>query len=289
MKAGWISIDRALLDHNIVGLLKHNGSTNHKVFVFWVWLLCNARFEDGEILANGKMVKVARGQYYGSLRFMSDKTGLSVKEIRNILKVLKMGTAINVEKGTGQTMITILKYNDYQRLDRKKGTGKKDDRGTGRAQQGHSKGTKYNKGNKDNNKEADLFEEEIEVKKTIKHFDDFWEIYPAKKGKLEAHRKYKIAVRDHTTEDLILKAVRKYAEKVTGTNYIKNPSTWLHQGCYEDEYDNSDGDSEEDIWLDRMNKFIDHAKWDEDRWGFPPDHRATEVPARILKQFNIGE
>lgn len=49
------------------------------------------------------------------------------------------------------------------------------------------------------------------------------------------------------------------------------------------------GKANDEIWMHRMNGYVKDKSWDTEHWGFPPDHKATEVPARILKQFKIGE
>jgi len=155
---GWLSIERSLFKHPVVGIKKYNGSSNHKNMIFWIWLLSNTFYEDKSIFIGGKDILIKRGQYYGSVRFMAEGTALSIKEIRNILKVLKKGKLINVDNIEGQTMITVCKYNDYQRQNKDNNDVDKSEKGKLGASEGQAKGkrkgTKYNNNNNINNIES---------------------------------------------------------------------------------------------------------------------------------------
>ncbi len=70
----------------------------------------------------------------------------------------------------------------------------------------------------------------------LQHFHKFWLICWRKVGKLEAERKFIIALKREEAE-VIIKAAEAYAESVRGKdkNYLPHPATWLHQGRYYDE------------------------------------------------------
>jgi DNA replication protein DnaC len=70
-------------------------------------------------------------------------------------------------------------------------------------------------------------------------FSDFWSIYPRKIGKGGAEKAWKNALKRASAEEICLGAAR-YARAVqswTGQErtYIKHPSTWLNQDCWQDE------------------------------------------------------
>ena len=296
MLGGWISIDRALQDHNIVGIKKYNGSPNHKVMVFWIWLLMNANYDESEIFVKGKLISIGRGQYYGSIRFISEGTAFSTKETRNILQVLKKGKLITVENIVGQTMITICNYSTYQQNDEDRQTPSKTKKGKRGASEGQArgkqKGTKYNKDNNTNNNIGDLFEgDEPNIK--LDEFEDFWIRYGKIGPKKDAKAKFKIVRR---TVDLItltdgLKNYEKHL--LANKDWLKKKmlSTWLNKEGWTEEFDTGSkttmSNDEEDLWMNRVQEFIDHNLWNDDKWGFTPDHNRTQVPNKILKQFNM--
>lgn len=64
-------------------------------------------------------------------------------------------------------------------------------------------------------------------------FEAFWAVYPRRKEKLEALRRWRDAIRIASPVDIIEGAIR-YA-KTAQEPYIKLPATWLHKGCWMDE------------------------------------------------------
>lgn len=67
-------------------------------------------------------------------------------------------------------------------------------------------------------------------------FEEFWAAYPRRTARAEAERKFAIAARD-TEPALIVAAAKRYAAAVANSEprFIAHPSTWLHQGRWDDE------------------------------------------------------
>lgn len=67
-------------------------------------------------------------------------------------------------------------------------------------------------------------------------FAEFWAAYPRRTGKLDAERKFTLAVRRVPPDEIVAAAVR-YATSIDGTDprFIPHPATWLHQGRWDDE------------------------------------------------------
>jgi len=67
-------------------------------------------------------------------------------------------------------------------------------------------------------------------------FDEFWQLYPRKIGKLDAQRSYEKAL-TRATIDQIREAVKKFARAVEKKDpqYVAHPATWLNQGRWDDE------------------------------------------------------
>lgn len=67
-------------------------------------------------------------------------------------------------------------------------------------------------------------------------FDEFWSIYPLKKGKDKARAAYRASLRK-TDRATILGALRNHLPEwdTKGIQYVPYPATWLNQGRWEDE------------------------------------------------------
>ncbi len=76
--------------------------------------------------------------------------------------------------------------------------------------------------------------------KYIGDFENFWDVYGYKVGKDKAVIAYNKLIKLGVTHDEIISGVRSYQEFCHKTgrsgNYIKNPTTWLNGGHWQDEY-----------------------------------------------------
>lgn len=94
----------------------------HKKFLEWGWykepfmvqlfihLLLLANFEDKE----WKGINIKRGQVITGRYSLSENTGISAQSIRTCLKKLKSTSEITIKSTNKYSIITIVKYNDYQ-------------------------------------------------------------------------------------------------------------------------------------------------------------------------------
>lgn len=73
-------------------------------------------------------------------------------------------------------------------------------------------------------------------------FEEFWTEYPAKKGKGQARKAFKGALKKATFDEL-MSALRVFAEanRATDKQYIPHASTWLNGERWLDETDNQSG------------------------------------------------
>lgn len=151
----FIPINRQIFKHYL-----WNEKRSYSRFEAWLYLLKEARFENSKILDGGHLVEVKRGQIYVSIRFLSKAFGWTKKKIEVFLTLLESDNMIKKEsdKGTGQSILTICNYDEYNIL--------LEDWGTPRGHQGDAEGTKSNKENKDN------IEEDV-----IKEWRDDFKIY----------------------------------------------------------------------------------------------------------------
>lgn len=69
-------------------------------------------------------------------------------------------------------------------------------------------------------------------------FENFWHTYPRRIEKKSAFKAWKTALKSGATADEITAGAARYAKYRAGEpeRFTKHPSTWLNQGCWEDEY-----------------------------------------------------
>lgn len=141
-------------------------------------------------------------------------------------------------------------------------------------------------------------------------FDLFWQHYPRKVSKQGARTSFKVALKKTTFEQL-LSAVKAFNSlcKRTGESkrYIKHPTTWLNQGCWEDEdlnpqesvlkptervLINGKGFDPETV-IDLCAAYYKSLEWKfEDYLGPAPDSPHTKIPLKLINKAketaNVG-
>ena len=127
---GWIKLHRKMINWEWYNDIN--------VKVVFLHLLLTANHEDKK----WQGIEIKRGQKITSLSHLAEETKLSVKQIRNVLNKLK-STGEITSKGTSKyTIITIVKYNDYQLKEEKEDKQKDTQQDKRRANKGQTKGNK---------------------------------------------------------------------------------------------------------------------------------------------------
>ena len=288
---GYITIARGILDHPVVG-----AGRPYSRLEAWVWLLLEAAWKPRRIrVSNGRVLDLERGQLSHSLRFMADKWGWSVKKLRRFLVWLETDQMITTQTDTGQTLITICKYNDYQLQADSRETHTHTQRDTPRARQGH-KEEKGKKGIEDSKRARD---DEPEG------FAEWYEAYPRKRQRKAAIQAYrKVVPKEITQGDLLARAIAfsEFHKKNTpadGLRFVPYPASWLNSGEYLDPLPNeptNSGSLQNEIkiapptrdprdftdaeWQQRLADHRAGQEWPDLYWG--PGSPGCLVPARLL-------
>lgn len=88
-------------------------------FESWLDLLQLVSFtDDNKSLINGLTCTWGRGQFPISISFLANRWGWTEKPVRNWLKVLEKDSMIFLKKESKWTMLTICKYEDYNKFSR---------------------------------------------------------------------------------------------------------------------------------------------------------------------------
>jgi hypothetical protein len=95
-------------------------------------------------------------------------------------------------------------------------------------------------------------------------FERFWKAYPRKIGRLEAERKFEIALRS-TTIDVLLAAVERYKQHKPEYADWCHAKTWLYQGRWLDEYEDAKPSRKPVLRSLAFDTFRQDPTWDPDR------------------------
>lgn len=115
-RRGLILLDRSVMEHELFSGAKFSEREA------WIWMLMEASFVDRRIRIHSKLVPLKKGQFAASIRFMADKFQWNKNKVHRFLDMLEQEDMIGTETGTGQTIITICNYSEYQDFEIYRGT-----------------------------------------------------------------------------------------------------------------------------------------------------------------------
>lgn len=208
--SNFIPINRKLFDHEF-----WDEKRSFSRFEAWMDLLQTARYEKEDKLEwiGGKQITYGRGQLPSSIRFLKKRWNWgSITKVERFLKVLQNKDMIVLEKGQGQFVITICKYDFYNPIKNKERTVK-----------GQQQGQQKDKSNKERNKEEDNM-----------GFNAFWDLYDKKVGEKEKIMNKWVEL-SNEERSLVFEYVPKYKESEPNKKYRKNPETFLNQKGWNNE------------------------------------------------------
>lgn len=108
---GVFAVDRGIWDHDV---LAENEPFSRREA--WLWLLSEAAWKPHKRRIIGRTIELARGQYAGSLRFIGSKWRWNEPRVRRFLAALISSEMIDANTDAGVTVITVCKYDEYQRV-----------------------------------------------------------------------------------------------------------------------------------------------------------------------------
>jgi len=182
----------------------------------FIHLLLKANFVDGKFQG----IEVKRGQLITGRKSLSENTGISEMSIRTCLTRLKSTNEITIESTNSFSLITIVKYNDYQSFDTKP-TSKLT--------------SKLTNNQPATNQQVTTIEESKEGNKERKEisFNLFWGLYPNKVAKQKCMDKFlKLDISD--IEKIINTLPNFIAYKPFDTYNHPNPETYINQKRWDD-------------------------------------------------------
>ncbi|MGX1105438.1 hypothetical protein [Bradyrhizobium elkanii] len=300
---GVFAVDRAIFDHP-----KFKGPREEYTRLeAWLWLLAAAAWKEHTRWISGRPLVVARGQVVAATRTMAKQWCWSEAKVRRFLDVLKtdaLGDAeIDAATDAGITVITIRKYDEYQRVSLPR------DAVIDAAPDAETDATAT---------QQRRIKEDI---KNIKHtpararrapasegrFPEFWAEYPRREGsnpRKEALRVYQQALKSGADEQAIIDGAKRYRADLRsrgqeGSRFVAQAVTWLRQCRWEDDLPNVALGSAATPNFATGGLPVDWHKWMRGymllpaysrSWygpGGEPGRPGCEVPCSILREYGI--
>lgn len=142
---GWVTISRSILENEIW--------TTAEPFDYrsaWIDLILAANYKDRTFITRrGETIIVPRGSLFTSIQHLADRWRWSPNKVRRYIRLL-VGTGMLTSHGrTDGTLLTLVKYRDFQ--DQRRTVGTTDGTTDGTAD-GRTDGTRLNKDNKETKK-----------------------------------------------------------------------------------------------------------------------------------------
>lgn len=103
---GWIKIHREINNHWIW--------ENSDYLKWWLDILIEANYSEGDVLIKGTVLKCHRGQKLYSIETWSKRWKTNKSKANRFLKLLEKEKMIELKNETHTTRLTICKYDDYQ-------------------------------------------------------------------------------------------------------------------------------------------------------------------------------
>lgn len=107
---GVFAVDRGIFDHSVFA---REPFTQREA---WIWLIAEAAYKPRTKRSDGKIINLQRGQLCHSIRFMAEAWQWSKSRVDRFLDVLGNQDMIRRDTGTRTPILTICKYDEYQRV-----------------------------------------------------------------------------------------------------------------------------------------------------------------------------
>ena len=107
---GWIKLHRKIWDNPIV-----TKDADH--LAVWIYLLTHANHKDKYALFGTKKITVGPGQLITGRLKIAENTGVEESKVKRILELFKSDQQIDQQTNSRGSLITILRWNEYQKVD----------------------------------------------------------------------------------------------------------------------------------------------------------------------------
>ena len=145
---GWIKLYRQIRECDIW----LDGEESFDRRSAWIDLLLSANHKDKQIIFDGKIIIVGRGQYVTSVRKLASRWGWGNQKTLKYLRLLEELGMITKESDNRRTLLTIVNYEVFQSTDNTDGTETERSQNADRTQTERKSTTNKNEKNEKNEK-----------------------------------------------------------------------------------------------------------------------------------------
>ena len=189
----------------------------------WVDLLLLASHSGSTFFIRGNKIDLQTGEVGYSKEQLASRWKWSRKKVLNFLKMLEKEQQITQHKTPSIVIVRLVNYEKYQKKEQQI-TQQKNNRRTTEEQQK----------NINNNEEIMINNEDNE--NNNQRFEKFWEKYDYKKSRAVAEKSFSKALKSDSFENIMAGLDGYVKSRGKDSQYWKQPSTWLNQECWKDEY-----------------------------------------------------
>ena len=218
-KQGWVSIYRSTINKSWY--------KKSEYIHLWVHLLLKSNHVDKEFWFNGKTIIVKKGSFITGRKILSDETGINESKIERILKTFENEQQIEQQKSNRNRIISVVSWDLYQQNEQQNEQQLNNKRTTTEQQLNT---------NNNNNNNNNINNDNKDKKETVFSFQEFWNVYPTKKGKSESEKKYdKLEEKDRL---IIKNTINDFVNDKPFKDYSHpNPLTYINQKRWLDNVD----------------------------------------------------
>lgn len=230
--AGFYRMPRGWQDNPIFGNPRRDPLCRRAA---WQWLIEHAAFAPVQMMIEGKLAELARGELSYSIRDLGGEWGWPTTKVARFVSELFQHRFIGTRKIGRQFVISIENYEQFsfQVLAENRTGETKLERSWNDVAPGNKEiNTSEPKGSSESEtraSEADAIEVE---------FGELWLLFPRRVGKGHARKAYR-AARKQTSAEIIRNGVMRFAAAAMDRDpgFVAHPATWLTGQRWEDEAD----------------------------------------------------
>lgn len=169
--SNWIKLYRQIFDSQI-----WNVKEPFDIRSAWIDLILMANHKEGNVFISGELITVPRGAHFTSIQNLGARWKWSIKRVRAYLKVLEKAEMVTVNGTHRGTLITIVKYDDYQGRGQAEGITEGTPEGTSEGiSEGTSEGTQTRNKEIKNDKEGEeAFSSSFDYGSEDDDENDYW-------------------------------------------------------------------------------------------------------------------
>jgi hypothetical protein len=219
---GVYAVDRGVFEHDLFA-----SDDPYSRLEAWLRVLADASWKHRRRRVAGKVFELQRGQLVASLRFLASQWRWSEPRVRRFLAALVSEGMIDVSTDAGVTVITICKYDAYQRVSLRSDAAVLGATDAGATQERRKREDKEDK-------ESKNLLPAIADDWPADHEKQFWEKYPNKVGKADALQKLQRARKQGVPWSELMAGLIRYTQKTDDRPWC-NPATWLNQQRWTDD------------------------------------------------------